>query len=423
MYSTISSSNTSEMFAERIRAQKAEKEAFGNSVLAQVQGNYCSGGLKSDVYICKDGNDDGRISFSEKLANFGKGLVAPIKNIFASPKNMAVTALTVAAGAGLIALTGGMAAPVMVAIGLIGGGAHIVSGLYKQATATTDAQAAQAWQQVGSGTFTVGASAIGAKSSLKAAGVENTANMSTWQACVNCLKNAPKFFSEAVSTASPKVSAFIAGLKKTSPKNTTQKSSFGGNVEGRNFKKLKSSKVKNNSKSNTTKATSTKANPPRVIELPEKMPSNVNSNASTTPDVIELPEKMPSNVQTENVTTSVPDVIELPEKLTPVSETKVSATPDVIELPASTTPRLGLPAPKNTPEFNSFYNVEQQLPKNIKMPFSSNTTNEVLGLPPASSNVETVASTPKHNINIKLAISNVVDKVKNSLKLFGLFID
>ncbi len=408
MYSTISSSNTSEMFAERISAQKAERAAFGNSVLAQVQGNYYSGGLQSDMYVCKDGRDDGKISFSEKLANFGKGLVAPIKNIFASPKNMAISALTVAAGAGLIALTGGMAAPVMVAIGLIGGGAHIVSGLYKQSTATTDAQAAQAWQQVGSGTFTVGVSAIGAKSSLKTAGVENTSNMTTWQACVNCLKNAPRFFSEAVTTASPKVSAFMSSLKKTSPKNTSPKSSFGGSVEGRKFKKLNSSKVKNNANAKTTKATSTKANPPRVIELPEKMPSNV---------------------QTENVVASAPEVIELPEKLTSVAETNISATPDVIELPTSTTPRLGLPAPKNTPEFNSFYNVEQQYVSNIKLPYNPDTTSEVLGLPPASTTVETGLSivennVPKHSTNVlKTLATNVVDKVKNSLKLFGLFID
>lgn len=408
MYSTISSSNTSEMFAERISAQKAERAAFGNSVLAQVQGNYYSGGLQSDMYVCKDGRDDGKISFSEKLANFGKGLVAPIKNIFASPKNMAISALTVAAGAGLIALTGGMAAPVMVAIGLIGGGAHIVSGLYKQSTATTDAQVAQAWQQVGSGTFTVGVSAIGAKSSLKTAGVENTSNMTTWQACVNCLKNAPRFFSEAVTTASPKVSAFMSSLKKTSPKNTSPKSSFGGSVEGRKFKKLNSSKVKNNANAKTTKATSTKANPPRVIELPEKMPSNV---------------------QTENVVASAPEVIELPEKLTSVAETNISATPDVIELPTSTTPRLGLPAPKNTPEFNSFYNVEQQYVSNIKLPYNPDTTSEVLGLPPASTTVETGLSivennVPKHSTNVlKTLATNVVDKVKNSLKLFGLFID
>lgn len=396
------------MFAERISAQKAERAAFGNSVLAQVQGNYYSGGLQSDMYVCKDGRDDGKISFSEKLANFGKGLVAPIKNIFASPKNMAISALTVAAGAGLIALTGGMAAPVMVAIGLIGGGAHIVSGLYKQSTATTDAQAAQAWQQVGSGTFTVGVSAIGAKSSLKTAGVENTSNMTTWQACVNCLKNAPRFFSEAVTTASPKVSAFMSSLKKTSPKNTSPKSSFGGSVEGRKFKKLNSSKVKNNANAKTTKATSTKANPPRVIELPEKMPSNV---------------------QTENVVASAPEVIELPEKLTSVAETNISATPDVIELPTSTTPRLGLPAPKNTPEFNSFYNVEQQYVSNIKLPYNPDTTSEVLGLPPASTTVETGLSivennVPKHSTNVlKTLATNVVDKVKNSLKLFGLFID
>ena len=103
LYSTISNTNTSEMMAERMRAQAAEKAAFGYSVLAQVQGPFHSSGLQADVYTCKDGSDDGRISFSEKVSNFCNGVVAPIKNIFASPKNMLVTGLTVAAGAGLIA--------------------------------------------------------------------------------------------------------------------------------------------------------------------------------------------------------------------------------------------------------------------------------------------------------------------------------
>lgn len=399
MYSTISSSNTSEMFAERISAQKAERAAFGNSVLAQVQGNYLVGGLKSDVYVCKDGRDDGRISFAEKLENFGKGLIAPIKNIFASPKNMAVTGLTVAAGAGLIALTGGAAAPVMVALGLVGGATHIASGLYKQATATTDAQAAQAWQQVGSGTFAVGVSAAGAKSSLKTAGVGNTSNMTTWQACVNCIKNAPNFFKHSVKTASPKVAVFMDGLKNKSNKGTSSTT-----VDG-TLKRIGTSKTAKRGKAKTSNA-----NPPRVIELPEKLSST-----------------------TEKATTgtSTSKVIELSGPV--ASETQSSSLPDVIELSDSNTPRLGLPAPKETPTFNGGETIEQQLLKRIKLPKSliSNSTksNEILALPEHTSASETAssavndASTKSNTGFFKSLGSNFVSKMKDVLNLFGLFVD
>ena len=399
LYSTISSSNSSEMMAERIRAQATERAVFGNSVLAQVQSPFYSGCSENDMFVCKDGCDDGRISFSEKVSNFCNGVVSPIKNIFASPKNMAVTALTVAAGAGLIALTGGAAAPVMVALGVIGGGTQIVSGLYKQATATTDAQAAQAWNQMGTGTFTMGVSALGAKSALKTAGVQNTSNMTTWQAVCNCVKNAPTFFSKAVTNASPKVAAFIASIKSGKTPNAPKSSS------------------------------STSVNHPRLQEFKRKLGLNQGE-----PKVTVEPKAKPRKSSGANP----PRVIELPEKLETVEQTVVNSnnnpafaqntTPRVIELPAANTERLGLPAPK--PQYTINYTTDDYVPQNVLMPGQAKPQvkpqTKVLGLPAPQERLALpapkVETTTQTNGAFKTFISGIAAKIKESLNLFGFFI-
>ena len=396
LYSTISTSNSSEMMAEKISARAAEKAAFGNSVLAQVQSPFYSGGSEKDVFVCKDGCDDGRISFSEKVSNFCNGVVAPIKNIFASPKNMFVTALTVAAGVGLIALTGGAAAPVMVALGVIGGGTQIATGLYKQATATTDAQAAQAWNQVGTGTFTVGASALGAKSSLKAAGVQNTSNMTTWQAVCNCVKNAPAFFSKAVTNASPKVAAFMAGIKSRSASSSTTSSTPNSTNAG--FV-------------NATRRNGLNSGEPIVT-----VEGNPRSTEHTS-GVIDLSDNIIDVENSGNPSFAQNNPLGLPAPEVKVSRTGANP-PSVIELPTSNTERLGLPAPK--PQYKINYTTEEYFPKNVKMPNQRVNQGEVFALP--SPKAESV-QTPKSNGVFKTFFANMATKIKESLNVFGLFVD
>ena len=413
LYSTISTSNSSEMMAEKIRAQAAERAAFGNSVLAQVQSPFYSNGLDKDVYVCKDGCDDGRISFSEKVSNFCNGVVAPIKNIFASPKNMAVTALTVAAGAGLIALTGGAAAPVMVALGLVGGGTQIVSGLYKQATATTDAQAAQAWNQMGTGTFTMGASALGAKSALKTAGVQNTSNMTTWQAVVNCLKNAPAFFSKAVSHAAPKVAAFLAAFKSGKTPNAPK----GPSTTPVNHPRLEAFKRKLGLNKGEPKVTvdpkvrprkPSGANPPSVIELPEKF------------ETVEQPVVNPNN--NPAIAENKPLGLPAPEAKTPKTGTN---HPRVIELSGPSSQPLGLPAPK--PQYKINYTTEEYFPQNVLMPGQSRpqvkpAQGEILRLPAPQERLALPAPKTEIQGSFKTFLANVATKIKESLNLFGIFI-
>ncbi len=223
-----------EIQMEKYRAQEAERRLFGSSVLAEIeadnfqpkvnhtkknnsskQTNVIQDKLEVSKPTAKTDNlDDGKISFKEKIKNFGKGLVAPIKNIFSSPKNIAITAVSALACAAVIGLTGGAAAPVFVAAGLIGGGAQIIKGIQKQAKATTDAQAVQAWQDMGSGTFTVGVSALSAKASLKANGTD-VSGMSTLKAAGKCVADMPKNISTGFTTAKTNVSNFVSGLKST----------------------------------------------------------------------------------------------------------------------------------------------------------------------------------------------------------------
>ena len=298
--------NTKELMAEKCRAQAAERRYFGNSVLAEVDRDMRlqSYNLKSDVYLSKDGMDDGKISFGEKLVNFGKGLVAPIKNIFSSPKNIAITALSALGAAALIVITGGAAAPVMVGAGIICGGVQIAKGIQKQSNAVTDAQAAEAWKDMGSGTFTVGASVAGAKASLKAVGV-NTQGMSAMKAAGKCLTDLPKYAKTAYQTGSANISKIIASIKKPTV-----------HVNNDNVIYVESSEARPELSSGKKGEVHQVHSKPEVKQLPaDEVSGLLEAPKSTTPDVIELPPP------------STPSpVIELPESLnggaTPV-ETKV----------------------------------------------------------------------------------------------------
>lgn len=151
--------------------------------------------LKDKDKVSTDGLDDGKISFGEKLKSFGKGLFCLLKSAINHP---ILTGATILAGAGLTVLTGGAILPVLVATGLVSGAGMIGYGAYKAATAKTDGGAKQAWETIGGGVFTVGASALGAKSSLKAAeragvvGAEGAADLNIFQASKQTFKVTPE---------------------------------------------------------------------------------------------------------------------------------------------------------------------------------------------------------------------------------------
>ena len=145
--------------------------------------------------VSTDGLDDGKISIGEKLKSFGKGLFCLLKAAITNP---VLTGATILAGAGLSVLTGGAILPVFIAAGIVSGVGMIGYGAYKAATAKTDGGAKQAWETMGSGTFALTASALGAKSSLQAAeragvvGAEGADKLSLIQASKQTFKVAPE---------------------------------------------------------------------------------------------------------------------------------------------------------------------------------------------------------------------------------------
>ncbi len=237
--------NNTEIILENYKAMRANQKYLSGSSLP--------GSLKKDTLeknsektnIAGDGSDDGKISFKEKVKNFGKGLIAPVKNMFSSPKNIAITAVSAVAGIGLIALTSGAAAPVMVATGLIGGGVQIGKGIYKQINAQTDDEAKQAWQEMGSGTFTAGVSAASAKSALKASGVSNTKDMSVFSAIGKCFKDTPKNIVKCGSSIAGKFSSTADAVSQAVKTAKTSSNSSGSAevIEGEIVGEAKSSKV------------------------------------------------------------------------------------------------------------------------------------------------------------------------------------
>ena len=145
--------------------------------------------------------DDGKISTADKVKSFLKGVVSPVTSMFSSPKNFAIGALSMAAGAALIVATGGAAAPLFVAAGLVGGTIQFAKSAYGAAVATTDDEARAAWQGMGTGAGAVAGSVAGSKTALNAAGV-NTAKTGIFASVVECFKAIPSCLSKSFNSFS-----------------------------------------------------------------------------------------------------------------------------------------------------------------------------------------------------------------------------
>lgn len=146
---------------------------------------------KSD---CKkaDKSCNGKFDFSQALKNFGKGLVSPITSMFSSTKNFLIGAGMIAASTALVVATGGAAAPILVAVGLGMGAVQAGQGVYKVATAKSGDDIEKAFYDFGGSTGAIGLSLVGAKASLKQAGV-NADGMDTFSASAKCFKDAKSF--------------------------------------------------------------------------------------------------------------------------------------------------------------------------------------------------------------------------------------
>ena len=141
--------------------------------------------------------DDGIISNADKARCFAKGLIAPVTDMFSSPENFIKGAGMIAGGAALLALTGGAAAPFLVAAGVAGGAVQFGVSAYRANQAKTDKEALDAWKGVGEGISIIGFSAAGAKASLKGANFE-TKGLNPLAATVECFKMSPKSIKNSI---------------------------------------------------------------------------------------------------------------------------------------------------------------------------------------------------------------------------------
>ena len=213
----MSSGNVNNIFSENYQTQQILSIMKGGvkPATAKAADPALSNKIDKDTLVksgCTDGKDDGKITLSEKVKNFAKGIVAPITTMFKSPKNFLIGAGMIAGTGLLIAATGGAAAPVLVAAGAIGGGIQIGVNAYKAKNAKTDIEAKNAWQGMGTGTTAVATSVIGAKSALKASGTD-TSKMGIIKSTFECIKQAPKSIKNSINAF--KSGSFITNLKTT----------------------------------------------------------------------------------------------------------------------------------------------------------------------------------------------------------------
>ncbi len=158
------------------------------SVAASQNDSYVS----SSGETCTDGKDDGKIGFFSAAWNaikgVGKTVVNGVKGMFTDKDgkfSLGKTLLSVGTIALCVAVPAvGVAA---CAIGGTMGAIQVGKGIYNAATADTDAEAKEAWQNIGGGAFTVAASVVGGKAGVKAmkTAAGNTAKGSALQSLEN----------------------------------------------------------------------------------------------------------------------------------------------------------------------------------------------------------------------------------------------
>ena len=195
------------------------------------------GGPGADTYMSsfapkKDAAHDGKFSLGTALKNFGKGLISPVTAMFESPSAFFKGALMIAGGAALMAVTGGAAAPLLLAVGVGFGVKQTADGLKKISEAENGDDIENAFTDFGAATSSIGLSVAGAKTSLKASGKFSAAevnNMSVTQATIANLKAAPGSATASVQSFSgmgSKFAAMGAKMKATAASGTVFKNPF-----------------------------------------------------------------------------------------------------------------------------------------------------------------------------------------------------
>lgn len=148
---------------------------------AEKKGQVQSGGMAEEESIMQkpansstDGKDDGKIGFWKATGHtlkgglkFLGGLVGFDKDWNWSAGRLAKNALFAAGAVAIGVLTGPVGWAVMAGIGVTSAGLGVAKSAYKAYNAKTDAECAAAFEDVGSNSLALAASAVGAKTAMK----------------------------------------------------------------------------------------------------------------------------------------------------------------------------------------------------------------------------------------------------------------
>lgn len=166
-----------------------------------------------DVYesskgnTCTDGKDDGKVGLFSAIGNTvegaGKTIVNMAKGAISHPFKTAAMI-----GACCIPVVGPVIAGGLATYGLYKGATTVMNGVSVALNATSDAEAKDAWENIGEGTLTAGVSAVGLKASAGALKSQVTGGSTT----VNALKNAKANGAKAGDLAK---TAVEQGIKET----------------------------------------------------------------------------------------------------------------------------------------------------------------------------------------------------------------
>lgn len=158
-------------YLQQLQAQKKAQMAQTSATTATASINDSSSLFASDIAdnTCTDGCDDGQIDTMSKVGNFLQGIGKTVKNMVTTalqPKNWLKTALTI--GVCCIPVVGPAVGAGLACWGIYSGGKQVINAVQLAESATTDAEAKAAWENIGGGTFTVGLSVVGLKGSANA---------------------------------------------------------------------------------------------------------------------------------------------------------------------------------------------------------------------------------------------------------------
>ena len=158
----------------------ARRNYSTNALSSSLSGAQTDEFVSSKGNTCTDGADDGKIGVASALGNIvegaGKSIINGIKGAFTdSEGNFSIlkTLGTIGVGAACVAFPA--VGLVLAGVGVVAGGAKLATGVANAMNAETDAEAKDAWEQVGEGGLTAGLSAVGVKASLGAVQSSSTA--------------------------------------------------------------------------------------------------------------------------------------------------------------------------------------------------------------------------------------------------------